>query len=153
MNKEIEIAITNEEDLYDKYNKNYINDDLIQYIIKKAVELKSASNYKIIITSTLKNDIDYEELIKEGLRKEYIKSYDKHNINTRFFFFYLISGITLLIISRILNSTVIFSEIFLIGGWVLIWKVIELLLFTNFEENLKRKLLKRLLNSLIIENR
>ena len=137
MNKEIEIAITNEEDLYDKYNKNYINDDLIQYIIKKAVELKSASNYKIIITSTLKNDIDYEELIKEGLRKEYIKSYDKHNINTRFFFFYLISGITLLIISRILNSTVIFSEIFLIGGWVLIWKVIELLLFTNFEENLK----------------
>ena len=153
MNKEIEIAITNEEDLYDKYNKNYINDDLIQYIIKKAVELKSVSNYKIIITSTLKNDIDYEELIKEGLRKEYIKSYDKHNINTRFFFFYLISGITLLIISRILNSTVIFSEIFLIGGWVLIWKVIELLLFTNFEENLKRKLLKRLLNSLIIENR
>ncbi len=153
MNKEIEIAITNEEDLYDKYNRNYINDDLIQYIIKKAVELKSVSNYKIIITSTLKNDIDYEELIKEGLRKEYIKSYDKHNINTRFFFFYLISGITLLIISRILNSTVIFSEIFLIGGWVLIWKVIELLLFTNFEENLKRKLLKRLLNSLIIENR
>ena len=110
-------------------------------------------NYKIIITSTLKNDIDYEELIKEGLRKEYIKSYDKHNINTRFFFFYLISGITLLIISRILNSTVIFSEIFLIGGWVLIWKVIELLLFTNFEENLKRKLLKKLISSLIIENR
>ena len=153
MSKEIEIAITKEEDLYEKYNKNYVNKGLIDYIIDKALMLKKEDEIKIIITSTLSMDINYEELIKEGLTREYKKSLIKHKRNNYFQIFYLVMGILFLLLSRIVSETIIFGEIFLIGGWVLIWEVVELSLLTNFEENLKRKLLKKLINSLIIENR
>ena len=46
----------------------------------------------------------------------------------------------------------IFKEIILIGGWVLIWEMIELEIFSDVKEKRKRIILKKILNSEFIEN-
>ncbi len=149
----IEIGISNEETLYETYNKKFVSKKLIEYILEETRNIKNNNDIKIIITSELKNSIDYETLIKEGLEKEYKNSLKTYQRNKYLKLFYLLIGIILLILSQLLKDSVIFKEILLIGGWVLIWEVIELQMFTDFEENIKRKILKKLLNSKIIENK
>ncbi len=153
MDNIIEIAITDENDLYEKYNKKYVSSSLINYILEETKNINNNGKIKIIISSTLKESIDYESLIKEGLEKEYKINLRRYNRNKYLKLFYLALGIIFLILSFLLKNTVIFSEILLIGGWVLIWEVIELQIFTDFEDNIKRKILKKLISSLIIENR
>ena len=65
---------------------------------------------------------------------------------------YLLIGILALIISVVIKDT-IFKEIVLIGGWVLIWYMVEIGIFSNRDLRRKRRLLKRLLNGQIIPHK
>ena len=64
---------------------------------------------------------------------------------------YLIIGILSLVLSSLIKEN-IFKELILISGWVLIWSMIEIEIFSDTELKRKRKILKQLLNSEIIEN-
>lgn len=142
---EIIIDISSIDDVYEKYNKNEISKELINYIIEKCYNEK---NIKIIINNKL--DINIKPLIYKGLENEYNRIYLKYKKNNKIQIIYLILGIIILGISSIISENVI-SEVILVTGWVFIWSVVELEIFTDTTGRKKRKIIKRILKSEIIE--
>lgn len=151
MEKVIEIDLFNKDDLYEKYNKKNVSRDLIDYLVKTAMFFDKKDKIKIVFNASLNENVDYITLLKNTIKEEYNYSLRKHHYNNIMQVIYLFVGILILFLSNILDNSVIFKELLVIGGWVLIWEMIELEIFTDLEEQRKRKILKRLLNSEIIE--
>ena len=149
MEKVIEIDLTCNDDLYEKYNRKIVSNDVVNYIITSAYNTKKKDKIKIIINNSI--GISSVSLIKEGLKKEYEKSYLIYYKNNIVQIIYLLIGIIALFVSSIMDGN-IFKEIILIGGWVLIWEMIELEIFSDVKEKRKRIILKKILNSEFIEN-
>lgn len=151
MERVIEIDLFNKDDLYEKYNKKNVSRDLIDYIVKTAMFFGKKDKIKIVFNDSLNENVDYIELFKKTIQDEYNYSLRKHRYNNIMQIIYLLLGILILFISNFLDNSIIFQELLVIGGWVLIWEMIELEIFTDLEEQKKRRILKRLLNSEIIE--
>ncbi|MBO5414176.1 MAG: hypothetical protein J6A17_00965 [Bacilli bacterium] len=152
MEKIIEIDLKNKEDLFDRYNKNEISKDLIEYIINEITLYNKNDTYKIIINNSIKGQNKIENIIKEGLIREYnnnIDIYDQNNIRQLIFF---IMGIIALFISVVANG-IILKELASVGVWVLFWYIIEVELFEDKENRKRRKIIKKLLDSEFIENK
>ncbi|MDD5980408.1 MAG: hypothetical protein PUC23_04805 [bacterium] len=148
MEKIIYVDLENESDLFEKYNKNIVSEELINYIIKNSIHIDNETKIKIVINTKIKG-IDIVSLIKEGLIFEHQKSIKEHERNNIIQILYLILGIFAIFLSTLINET-IFKEIILIGGWVLIWTMVEMELFQDNKNKLKRHILKRLIASEII---
>ena len=152
MERIIEIDLINEEDLFEKYNQKQVSNELIDYILKEAyLKLNKEDNIKIIINNYTNKD-NLKELLEEKFKNEYNMSVLKQMKNLFIQLVYLLIGILALIISVVIKDT-IFKEIVLIGGWVLIWYMVEIGIFSNRDLRRKRRLLKRLLNGQIIPHK
>lgn len=152
MERIIEIDLINEEDLFEKYNQKQVSNELIDYILKEAyLKLNKGDNIKIIINNYTNKD-NLKELLEEKFKNEYNMSVLKQMKNLFIQLVYLLIGILALIISVVIKDT-IFKEIVLIGGWVLIWYMVEIGIFSNRDLRRKRRLLKRLLNGQIITHK
>ena len=149
MKKEIEIDLVSEEDLFERYNKNIVSEDLINYIVRKTINIGSEYKIKLIINNETINK-NVVSLIKEGLLKEYERCKIEYIRNNIMQLVYLVIGILILIISNIITETV-FKEIILIGGWLFIWTMAEMELFQDNSNRRRRKILKKLLVSEIVE--
>ena len=145
MNNIIEIDIENRESLIEKYNKKIVSRDLINYIIDKAFKIDSENN--IVLNINNKTNLDARVLIITGLKLEYKKLVMEKRRNNLIQFAYFIIGLLLLVISRLIGNASILKEVFLIGGWVFIWEVLEIELFHDFKNNLRAKKVKQLLKS------
>lgn len=143
----IEIDLYNEETLYEKYNKNIVSKELINYIIEQAMFISEYDTVKVLVRNKCKVDKNYLDMIKEGLEIEYKKKLRNRYINNIKQVILLLIGLLFLFISAIIKDGFIFKEVFLIIGWVPIWEVIEIELFTDVEERRIRKILKKLLES------
>lgn len=144
--EEIKIDLRNEDDLLEKYNNSVVSNELINYIICSAMNIDKYSDIKIVVNKN-KIKLDVQTLIQEGLEREYDKSfmnYEKNNILQGVLF---LLGFVILIFSFILGDNGLWHEILLIIGWVPIWEMVHLELFTDFKERRKRAILKRLMNS------
>ena len=143
MEKIIEIDLHDKYDLVEKYNENKISNELIKYIIKEAIPIRKNEKIKIVINVKCNNiNRDCKEFLKEGLIEEYNKSIQEHKITDIIIFLFLSSNI---------NNEVIWKEILLITGWVPIWEVIDLELFSSTKGKGKIKIINKLLNSEIIQ--
>jgi len=83
MKKLIRIDIQNEEDIIEKYNSNIVNHNLIEYILKSSMYIRSDEEIEIIIYNKCNTKIDIKENIINGLKLEYInttKEYRRNNI-------------------------------------------------------------------------
>lgn len=152
MEKIIEIDLHDKYDLVEKYNENKISNELIKYIIKEAIPIRKNEKIKIVINvkcNTINRDC--KEFLKEGLIEEYNKSIQEHKITDIKQICLLILGIIFLFLSSNINNEVIWKEILLITGWVPIWEVIDLELFSNTKGKGKIKIINKLLNSEIIQ--
>lgn len=152
MEKIINIDIVDIKDLTEKFDNNKVSKDLINYIIDETLNYKKYDNIKININSYLNEKIDILKLIKEGIKYQYIQSLNTHFHNSLIQIIYLIIGAFALFLSSILEGE-IFQEVILIGGWVLIWTLSEMILFSDVKERKKRKALRKLLNSKIELNK
>lgn len=151
MEELIQININNKYDLIDKYNYEKISDELLKYIIKKTSVIKKNKKIKIIINKKINIEQDSVELVKKGLEEEYIKSIEETHINNiKQLIFLSIGAIFVFIATRIQNRGM-WREILLITGWVPIWEMVEIELFPDVYGRRKRKVIKKLLNSEIIE--
>lgn len=149
--KKFELDIIDKRDLLEKYNTKILSKDLINYLLDIASDIRKDDKVKIIIN----NYLDYEnpiKVIKEGLKREYEKSLKKQTITDLKQLLYLILGIIAIFVSTLLETEVL-HEIVLIGGWVLIWEMVELEIFTDREGRKKREILKKILKSEFIENK
>lgn len=151
MKKNINISILDKEDFFDKYNEERVSKGLIEYIIEESRFVKKRDDLSIILSIDDSNNSEfYKSKIKEGLSKRYEKSKQKEkNNNFKQLILFLI-GIVFLFISAITSDETIFKEVFLIVGWVPIWEVIDIQLFSDLNERKNRKIIKRLLKSNIL---
>ena len=149
--QKIEIDIIDKKDLLEKFNTKKVSKDLINYLIDTTSDIKKEDKVTIIINNYL-GDENLIRLIKEGLKVEYEKCLKKHFVTYLRKFLYFILGIIAIFVSTLFETEVL-HEIILIGGWVLIWEMVELEIFTDRDNYKKRKILKKLLESEFKENK
>ncbi len=152
MEKIIEITLTDKEDFLDKYNKKKVTNEIVDYIIRQSMYVTKTDKVKIIINKKCRIEQNSIQMIKDALNEEYNNSMKlHHSIDIKQTFLVLL-GIIALILYSITKDEIIWGELFLIAGWVGIWEAIDLELFDDACERRKRKTLKKLLSSEIIEN-
>ncbi len=152
MKKIIEIDLNSKEDLLERYNNKRISKDLVEYLINETNFVSKKDSIVIQINNNIKADIDIAKYLINGLKDEYestIRSHLKNNIIQIVLFFL---GIFFLFLSTQINSSDIWKEILLIGGWVPIWEMIDLELFNDFRGRKRKRILQKLMDSQIIIN-
>ena len=149
MEKIIEADILDLDDFFEKYNKELVSRDLINYILENAKDSLDSDKIKIVLNKKIKKELG--DILRNSFLVEYKKMEKEHFNNNKKQVIYFLIGIVMLVISRILNDRALIEELFLIGGWVLIWQTVEIEFFKDTSNHKKRKLLKKLITSEIIE--
>ncbi|MCM1053194.1 MAG: hypothetical protein NC483_04405 [Ruminococcus sp.] len=130
---------TNYKKAVNTFNKNQLSEELHNYIINNCY----FTSIKNKITLNIKgiNNIEEQEKIKEVIHSYYQNKYNIlkriDNMDNYIRFIMFIIGIIAILISKELDK--IFSEIFLIAGWVIIWEIIYDILFNELK---RKKMLK-----------
>lgn len=131
--KTINITIENHNDIYNKFNDEFLNDELDNFLFNnsKSIKLKE----KITINIKGKFTKEEEDTIKKTINNHYNHKYDHLKIIDKYDdiyrFILLIIGILLIIISENLISFI--SELFLIAGWVVIWEMVYDIIFNQLK--------------------
>lgn len=150
MEKIINIDLKNEEDLIDKYNNKHVSRDLINYILDQTQFTRKQDTIKIVINKNF--DTDSIGLIKMGLRTECLKIMKETKLNNIKQITFLLIGLICLILYAFLDNIEVFSEIILIGGWILIGEAIEIQLFSDSQIKRNKMIIKKILNAEYEEN-
>ncbi len=143
---EIKIDFLNEADIIEKYDETKISSDLLEYLIKKAQQL---DKIKIVINNKCQSKIPYKKMLKQAFLEEYQNAINTHNKNNHLQILFLLLGSFAIFMSFQIKNEV-WQEIFLIGGWVPIWEMVELELFNDVRGKKRKKALIKLINSEII---
>lgn len=147
----IRVDLENRNDLLEKYNKNIVSRDLINYIIDNVPVFAKNETLTIVINSRIDNQKECISLIKKGLQEEYDKNVFLYRQNNLKQIVFLLIGILILLISTVVDGMV-FKELASVGVWVMFWNMIETELFEDRNIKIKKKKLKRLLSSEIVVN-
>lgn len=150
--KIFEIDINDENDLFEKYNKKIVSHELIDYIVDTVYTIDLKEPIKIVINNNISTNQECVPAIIEGLKKEYNKTVLEYKHNNNIQLIYFIVGILTILASALIKN-IILSEISLIGAWVLIWSMIEIEIFADMKIKRKRKILKKIIESDIKENK
>ncbi len=149
MEKVIKLDIAKEEDLVEKYDNDKLNYELLNYLLKQAQFIPAKASVKIEIDVHFKTKLDIVNLLETEINDEFLNTYKEHYKNNLIQLFLFLLGITFLVISiRIKDS--LWSELFLIGGWVPLWEMIELELFNDFRGKKKKTILNKLVKAQIV---
>lgn len=147
----IEIDINDKYDFFDKYNEKNVSTDFIEYIIKQASLVKRYEKVKVVINNKCGIEENYIEYIKKGLNREYNKILEEYHHNNVKQILFLVLGIFFIFLSTLIREGSIWKEVLVIIGWVPIWEMIEVELFSDVDCRKRRNLVKKLLQSEIIE--
>lgn len=152
MNDVLEVNINKIEDALNKYNYNYIEHNLIDYIYENGKrKLEKNKRIKIKINNKTNENIDLIPLIKKGIKFEYEANLKKH-LNTDFVqILYFIIGTIILFISSVVDIGETFKQVIVIGGWVFVWAAVEVEIFNDVKQKRKVRILKKILDSEFIE--
>ncbi len=152
MERIIEVDLIDKYDLVEKYNEKLVSKDLISYIIGEAMYIPKKDTIKIQVNKKFPSIRSCKNLIVEGLKREYDESLELHHRIDLKQYFFLAWGIVALFLSTLVGDESIWEELLVIAGWVPIWEMIDLEIFSDHDERKKRRVLKKLLSSEIIEN-
>lgn len=147
MEKIIEIALCSKEDLVEKYNNKIVSKNLIDYIMEQAMFIGKHDKAKVIINNQCHLNDSCLDMIKNGLKIEYEKNLRNGKLSNIKQVMLMIIGLIFLSLSMVIPDGFIFKEVFLIVGWVPIWEVIDIELFSDIKEKRKRMVLKKLLEA------
>lgn len=150
MKKIIEADILERDDLFERYNMDQISKSLIDYIINVTPDLKRKDKLKIIINNKFDANIDIIKPLRKAFKDEYDKSYKKHLKINLFQTIYFILGLFILLLATKIDVDV-FREIISICGSVLIWTMVEMEMFSDMDERIRRIKLKHIIAGEIIE--
>ena len=144
----IEINITDENELLNIYNKNIISETLDNYLTTSLEHRSLKENITINITGTENENI--KNIITNYYKEKYLylKKIDSLDNYIRLVLFLI--GVLSIFMSKQFTNFV--SEIFLIAGWVIIWEIIYDILFSEIKRKRKAKIYKALATSNIILN-
>ena len=151
----IHIDLEEKYDLYDEYNWNILNEKLARYIYHQASKSKLNDHIIIEISAGFMRHKDKEKMRNcviayyHDILKE-INVYEKSN-NIKKIILFLI-GVIFLILSNSLKEMLndVLVELLNIAGWVAVWEIIYIVLFTDSERKFKLKRARQLVKSEII---
>ncbi len=149
MEKIIKVDLNNEQDLIEKYNNDKVSKSLIEYLIKEVQFIDKKNKLKIIVNNNCQTKLDYKKMLYTAFKEEYnntIREHDKTNIIQLIFF---IAGVFFIFLSFKMQNE-LWKELFLIGGWVPLWEMIDLAIFNDVRGMKRRKNLLKLINSEIV---
>ena len=148
MKKIIEVDLVNEENIFEKYNKELASKELINYMINEVDPFNKKETINVIFNNLTKlKEDEYIPTIKKTLKIEYEKCVKEIDHNNIYQFIYFLIGIILLLISTLFNFSFVFEEIFIIGAWVLIWETIEIQVFSDTKIKKRKLALTKLMKS------
>ena len=150
MEKEIKIDLLDEIDITEKYNDDKISKDLLEYLIKEARFVKKREKIKIIVNNKCQTKLNYQDILHNSFKEEYIHNLKEHLRNNILQIIFLLVGLFFIFLSFKVENQ-IWKEIFLIGGWVPIWEMVDLELFSDIRGIRRKKILLKLSKSEIIE--
>lgn len=125
----IKININN--NILNEFNNTKISDALDNYIINELKYKPIKNKVTLVLVGESKKDI--ENIIRNYYKEKYNYSKKFDNVDNYIHITLFIIGLIAILISEQFKN--IFSEIFLIAGWVVIWEVLYDILFNE----LKRK--------------
>lgn len=150
MVREVKIDLLDESDITEKYNDDKINKDLLEYLIKEARFVKKNEKIKIIVNNKCHTKLNYKDIFLNSFQDEYLHNLKEH-LKTNFLqVIFLIVGVFFIFLSFKVDNQ-IWKEIFLIGGWVPIWEMIDLEIFSDIRGIKRKKTLLKLIKSEIVE--
>ena len=150
MKKVIEVDILDRDDLFERYNMDQISKALIDYVIDVTPDLKKKDKLQIIINNKFDDRVEIVKPLRKAFREAYDKSYVKH-IKINFFqSVYFVLGLFILFFATKIDVEV-FREVISICGSVLIWTMVEMEMFSDMDERIRRTKLKRIISAEIIE--
>ena len=148
--KEIIVDIKDESYLLENYSNSKVNRLLLEYIINAVWYTKMDEKFVIKINNYINGDLNIQTLIKESFSAEIEKLNNERRRNNLLQICLLVIGIIFLVLSQIVAIDFIFSELFIIIGWVPIWEAIDIELFKDSKNKRKRIIIKKILDSEII---
>lgn len=147
MEKIINVDINTKIALYETYNDNFINKNLLNFLIDSASTCTKKDKIKIVIDNNIKEKADFELLIKNTLKYRLNKEIADNKSSNRKEIKYGIVGLLSLMLFYTLHDQFILNEIVLIMGWVFICEVLDIEFFKDVESKRRRKIIKLLLNA------
>lgn len=149
------LCIINEHDLYDKYTlfddentldgNRQINSGIIDYLQDKAQYVSAKTKLKITIQTRLPVSIDHiDDLIKAAIKQKLLRLKIKlKKINLHSILLALTGLVSVSFTHMVFKSTFALHELFIVIGWVFIWRAIEIIFFDRLElASIKAGLLK-----------
>jgi hypothetical protein len=148
MERVVNIDINDKHDLYETYNDNYLNKNLLDYLIRYSSSFKKNDQIVIIIDNNATWKRNFESIMKQSLQheRERLKlQYRDMNIKQ---LIWLITGSLIIMISTFLPPSAM-QEILLVLGSVPIWEAVSIELFKDTEVRKKIKTINLLMNSVV----
>jgi len=145
MKRIIIVDILNEISLIEKYDNNSINHQLIEYLIKKAKNIKNTEDIKVIINNKGDTNINISKKILKGLEQELKDTIDVQYYNNFLQFILLLLGILFLFLSTTIHKNVIWEEVLIIIGWVPIWRMVNIEFIDILSLRKRKKIIRKLL--------
>lgn len=146
MEKIIAIDILNEEDLVETYDKERANANLIDYMLKNSIHLKKEDSITFVIHNKCHTKLPIKDIIVNGLNFEYTHLIKEYNRNTIWQIILLFIGLSFLLLSTLLQDMSIGHEFLVIAGWVPLWEMIDIELFSDSKNRRKKHIIEKLLN-------
>lgn len=145
MEKVVTIDINEEDDFLYKYNKAKISPELMDYLFKEISFVRAKDNITLVINNNCQKEINLKKVFISSFNDEYNNIKKIHNRNNIIQLFLLFLGIIFIFLSFQFNNAMS-KEIFLIAGWVPIWEMIDLELFSDPKGKRYQKILLKLMN-------
>ena len=144
------VDINSKTELFNKFNKNQISDNLAQYIIINAKKELSIKNIKLVIRQNIPLTIQEQKNLIDAIREYFgLRVREKMmylRINNTKQIVLSIVGILLIVLSEVLSISFeyLIPELLLIAGWITVWEVLDSILFVNSKIKIEKKIYKKL---------
>lgn len=148
----IVVEINNKENIFNKFNEKQISDGLAQYIITNAKKSFLGENIKLVIKQNILLTTQEQTKIVDAIREYFGLLVRKKilylRINNIKQTVLSIVGILLIIFSEFLSLTFdyLIPELLLIAGWIVIWEVLDSILFVDSKTKIDKKIYLKLSN-------
>ncbi len=150
MKRVIKVDLDSREALFETYDKEKVNKELIRYLVDSAAKFRKDDEIEIRINNLFDKSVECIPLIKKALAEEDTSNERKHYLIEIKQIAFFICGILALVISTFI-ATEILKEIVLIGAWVLIWDMVEMEIVDDVSNRKRNKILDKLLSSSFVE--
>lgn len=152
LQKIIDLDLLKVDYFLEKYNDKIISQELLEYLKNQAMLINNKDTIKIIIHRKCHMKDDYIEILKNNLKSEYTYYRKRLHYNNIIQIIFFICGFILLLLSHGMKKIEVLEEVLLISGWVFIWEMIEMELFSDSKNIRHLRTLKKLLKSEIIDD-